>query len=288
MKEKWFFEEALPNANQDFKIGFRVKKRIFFSRSKYQKIEILDTFGLGRILVLDGIIQLSQKYEFIYHEMLAHLALFSHPNPKEVLIIGGGDGGILREVLKHPIEKIHLVEIDGKIIELSKKYLPFLGLRKSLKDKRVSLVFQDGTKFLRNFRNFFDVIIVDSTDPSGPSLPLFQKKFYQNAFSSLKRKGIFITQSGNFFDQALEIKQVSKKLESIFDYVKIYHFFTPDYQNSDFSLSMGSKKINLEKINFRKIDKRFKEIRGLKYYSPQVHFASGIMSKFWINKLNLD
>jgi len=285
MKRKnWFFEKELPGTIQKYKIGWRVKKRIFSGKSKYQKIEILDTFDLGRIFVLDGIIQLSEKYEFIYHEMISHLPLFYHPNPKRILIIGGGDGGVLREVLKHPVEEVFLVELDSRIVELSKKYLPFLNLKNSLKQKKVKLFFEEGATFVKRFKNFFDVIIVDSTDPAGPSLPLFQKRFYQNSFLALKKEGVFITQSGNFLDQISEIKTAIKNLKNFFPYVKVHRAFTPDYQGSDFSFTGGSKKINLEKFDIKKLKKRFNKLMT-KYYSPEIHWSSGILPKFYQEKL---
>jgi len=296
MKKKiWFFEKELPNAVQNYKIGWRIKKKVYSDKSKYQKIEILDTFGLGRIFVLDGILQLSEKYEFIYHEMISHLPLFYHPNPKRILIIGGGDGGVLREVLKHPLKEIFLVELDSKVVKVSKKYLPFLNLKNSLKNQKVKLFFDDGATFVKKFKNFFDVIITDSTDPAGPSLPLFQKRFYQDSFSALKKEGIFITQSGNFLDQISEIETAIKNLKVFFPYVKIHYIFTPDYQGSDFSFTLASKKIDLENFDIKKREKRFSKLikspklgrgfRNLKYYSPEIHFSSGILPKFYQEKL---
>lgn len=279
----WFFEKELPNAVQNYKIGWRIKKKIYSGRSKYQKIEILDTFDLGRIFVLDGILQLSEKYEFIYHEMISHLSLFYHPNPKRVLIIGGGDGGVVREVLKHSAEEVFLVELDSKVIKLSKKYLPFLDLKNSSRDKRVKLFLEDGAFFIKKFKNFFDLIIVDSTDPSSFSLSLFQKRFYKNSFLALKKQGIFITQSGNFLDQILEIKAVVKNLKNFFPYVKVHRVFTPDYQGSDFSFTLASKKINLENLDIKTI----KKIKDLKYYSPKIHFSSGVLPRFYQEKLKL-
>ncbi|UZE93513.1 MAG: polyamine aminopropyltransferase [Candidatus Nealsonbacteria bacterium] len=283
--KKWFFEKGLPNIVQDSKIGWKLKKRIYSGKSKYQKIEILDTFALGRIFVLDGIVQLSEKYEFIYHEMISHLPLFYHPNPERILIIGGGDGGVLREVLKHSLKEIFWVELDSEVVEISKKHLSFLGIKNSLKQKKVKLFFGDGVSFVKKFKDFFDVIIVDSTDPAGPSLPLFQKRFYQNSFLALKKEGILITQSGNFLDQLSEIKTVIKNLTPSFPYVKVHRIFTPDYQGSDFSFTLASKKINLEGFNIKKIEKRYKKIKGLKYYSPKIHLASGILPKFYKEKL---
>ncbi|XOB40735.1 MAG: polyamine aminopropyltransferase [Candidatus Nealsonbacteria bacterium] len=284
MKE-WFFEKKLPNTVQNYRTGLRLKKRVYLGKSKYQKIEILDTFALGRIFVLDGILQLSEKYEFIYHEMISHLPLFYHPNPKRILIIGGGDGGVLREVLKHSLKEIFLAELDSKVVEVSKKYLPFLNLKNSLKQKKVRLFFEDGTTFIKKFKDFFDVIIVDSTDPMGFSFPLFQKRFYKNSFSALKKQGIFITQSGNFLDQISEIKTAIKNLKPFFPYVKVHRIFTPDYQGSDFSFTLASKKINLEGFGIKKIEKRFKKIKDIKYYSPEIHLASGILPKFYRKRL---
>ncbi|MFQ6049671.1 MAG: polyamine aminopropyltransferase [Candidatus Paceibacterales bacterium] len=284
-KNQWFFEKELPNVVQNYKIGWRIKKRVYSGKSKYQKIEILDTSGLGRIFVLDGIVQLSEKYEFIYHEMISHLPLFYHPSPKKILIVGGGDGGVLREVLKHSLKEVFFVELDPKVVEISKRYLPFLNLKNSLKQKKVRLFFGDGATFVKKFKNFFDVIIVDSTDPAGPSLSLFQKRFYQNSFSALKKEGVFITQSGNFLDQISEIKTAIKNLTLFFPYVKVHQIFTPDYQGSDFSFTLASKKINLEKFDIRKIAKRFKKIKDLKYYSPEMHLTSGILPKFYQKKL---
>jgi len=275
-RENWFFESPLPQTKFEVKVGFKLKRKIFSSKSPYQKIEIFDTFPLGRILVLDGILQLSQKYEFIYHEMIAHLALFSHPCPQDVLIIGGGDGGALREVLRHPIKEVFLAEIDKKVLEVSKKFLPFLKLKNSLRDKRTKVLFENGVQTVKNFKNFFDVIIVDSPDPAGAALPLFQKKFYQNCYLALRERGVFITQSGNFFQQISEIRMISKRLKEIFGEIEISHFFTPDYQGADFSLTIAGKEINLE-IDLEELKKRTKKIKNLKYYSPQVHLASFVL-----------
>ena len=283
--KKWFFEKKLPNTVQDYKIGWEIKKRVYSGKSKYQKIEILDTSGLGRIFVLDGILQLSEKYEFIYHEMISHLPLLYHKNPKKVLIIGGGDGGVVRQVLKHPLKEIFWIELDPKVVEISKKYLPFLNIKNSLKQKRVKLFFGDGADFVKRFKDFFDVIIIDSTDPEGYSFTLFQKRFYKNCFLALKKDGIFITQSGNFLDQISEIKTAVKNLKQFFSYVKVHRISTPDYQGSDFSFTLAFKKVNLENFNIKKIESRFKKIKSLKYYSPQIHFSSGILPEFYQEKL---
>ena len=274
---KLFFEKELPGTKQGYKFGIRIKKKIFSTRSKYQKIEVFDTYTFDRILVLDGIIQLSQKYEFIYHEMMANLPLFYHPNPKKVLIVGGGDGGILREILKHPIKEVYFVDIDEKVIETSKKFLSFLKLKESLKDKRTKMLITDGSEFIKKFKNFFDIVIIDSTDPIGPSCALFTKKFYKSIFTALNKNGVMITQSGNWLDQIEEIKNVQKNLKAIFLFTKIHKAFVPDYQGSEFTFTLASKK----RLDYKK--RLFK--KSLKYYSPQIHFTSGILPKFLKDKI---
>ena len=283
---KLFFEKQLPCIKQGYKFGIKIKKKIFSLKSKYQKIEVFDTYTFGRILVLDGIIQLSQKYEFIYHEMMTHLPLFCHSNPERVLIIGGGDGGILREVLKHPIKKVFLVDIDEKVFQISKKFLSFLRLKESLKDKRTKVLITDGSEFIKKFKDFFDIVIVDSTDPIGPARSLFTEKFYKSVFATLNENGIMITQSGNWLDQIKEIKNIQKNLKAIFPFTKIHRAFVPDYQGSEFTFSLGSKR-RLD-YNLSEISKRFKERlskKSLKYYSPQIHFTSGVLPEFLKKKI---
>jgi spermidine synthase len=166
-KDFWIYENFPPD-DPIVRTGLRAKRRLFSQRSPYQKIEVVDTYDYGRVLILDGIFQTSKEDEFIYHEMMAHLPLFYHASPQKVLIIGGGDGGVLREVLRHPIEKAYLVEIDKKVIEVAKKFLPFIPQR-AFQDKRAEIIIGDGAKFVKEYRDFFDVVIIDSTDPIGPA-----------------------------------------------------------------------------------------------------------------------
>lgn len=288
MRKKWFFEKTLPGSRGIYKIGFLLKKKIFSKKSKFQKIEIFDTVGFGRILVLDGIVQLSQKHEFCYHEMISHLPLFYHPNPKSILIIGGGDGGVLREVLKHPVRKVFLVEIDEEILKISKKYFPFLKLKNSLEDERVNVFIENGLTFIKKFKNYFDVIISDSTDPSGPSRVLFGKNFYLYVKRALTNEGIFITQSGNFLDQFFEVKKSFHKLQEIFPLVKIHKSVIFDYQFTDFAFLVAFKKKSLAKFNLRLAKRRFERLKRkhpFKFYSPQIHLSSEILPLFYIERL---
>lgn len=280
MRSKWFFEGPIPGIKNNLIIGFRIKKKIFSGRSQYQKIEVFDTYQFGRILVLDGIVQFSQSDEFIYHEMISHLPLFYHPNPKKVLIIGGGDGGALREVLKYPVEEVCLVDIDKKVIEISQKYLPFVSGR-AFQDKRVKIFVEDGLLFIKKYKNYFDIVITDSTDPKGPSLALFSRSFYQDIFNTLKGNGIMINQAGCFVEQFLQIKNIYRRLKKIFPFVKIHRITIPDYGLGEFSFIVSSKKINIKKPDFNNIKSRIKKLNfKTKYYSPEIHFASAVLPKY--------
>lgn len=278
-KELWFFGKILSQKEPNVKYGFRVKKKIFSGKSDFQKIDIFDTYQFGRVLFLDRVIQLSQTDEFIYHEMISHLPLFSHPNPKKILIIGGGDGGVLREVLSQPVKEVYLIDIDKKVIEISKRYLPFVS-KGAFEDKRTKIIIGDGLKFVKKFKNYFDIVIIDATEPIGPSIALYQIKFYQDVFSALKKDGIIITQSGNFTFEFYLIKRVFKTLKKIFPSVKIYRFIVPSFE-SEFCLILASKKINLDKISLKKLKERYKKLNlKTKYYSPEIHFASRVLPKY--------
>ena len=284
MKKNYiFFEKELPFASPTTLFGVRVKKKIFEKKTPYQFLEILDTDSFGRMLVLDGIIQTTEKDEFIYHEMISHLPLFYHGNAKKVLIIGGGDGGVLREVLKHPVREVRLIEIDKEVIEASKKYLPFIN-QDVFKDERVSIFFGDGQTLIKNYKNFFDVIIIDSSDPIGPAKPLFTYLFYSRIFSALRKDGIMIAQSGNLFEEEeLVLRIVKKNIEKIFPFVRIHWAVIPSYQSGAFTFTVGSKTFNLNKITLKTLKRRFKKV-GLthnKYYSPEIHLASGVLPKIY-------
>lgn len=280
-KDYWFTERVIPGTSSGNRIQVRIKRKVKSFKTPFQKGEILDTRNDGRMLVLDGIVQLSEKDEFIYHEMMAHVPLFCHPNPQKVLIIGGGDGGVLREVLKHPVKEAYLVEIDEKVIEISKKYLPFVS-KGAFKDKRAKILIEDGIKFIRKYHNFFNVVIIDSTDPEGLSLSLFREKFYRDVSRAMTKEGIIFIQSGTFWDQFKQVKNIFKTLKKVFPIVKLYRAGIPSYQDIEYSFTLGSKKINVEKINFKRVKQRFKKIDlKTKYYSPDMHLASGILPKIF-------
>lgn len=173
--ELWFSEPHTPNV----KLSIKVDKQLYSGQSEFQRIDVFESPEFGRFLVLDGYVMLTEKDEFIYHEMIVHVPMAVHPNVKRVLVIGAGDGGAVRELVKYPeIEHIDLVEIDEQVIQVCKGFLP--GIACKLQDERVHIYYEDGLKFVRSKEDDYDLIIVDSTDPFGPGEGLFTKEFYGN------------------------------------------------------------------------------------------------------------
>ena len=283
-KQKWFCEDTVPGKRfGKIKHCFLIDRLVFKGKSPYQEILIFDNPVYGRIFVLDGIVQLSETDEHIYHEMIAHPILFSHPNPQKVLIVGGGDGGSLREVLKHPLKEVYLVDIDKKVIEISEKYLPFVS-KGAFNDKRLKLFIGDGAKFIKKFKDYFDIVIIDSNDPVGPSLALYSANFYKEVFKVLKKEGMMVAQIGSFLDFDNLIKKIFLKLKNIFSSVQIYRLTMPSYHCGEYCFIGASKKINLNKTDFKQIKKRFDTLDLLiqaRYYSPEIHFASITIPKPW-------
>lgn len=229
----WFTEPQ----NEDVRFGVRVRSLLFSKESKYQKIDVYDTEFFGRTLALDGCFMITEKDEFMYQEMLAHPALMSHRDPKKVLIIGGGDGGIAREVLKHPVDGIDLVEIDEEVISTSKVYLP--SLASSFDDRRVRIYNQDAFEFADRHQKY-DVILVDSTDPIGFAASLFSEVFYSKAKRMLGEAGILVTQSGSPFMNPNYLKKAVKGMREHFRHVKPYLSFVPSYPSGMWSYVMAS------------------------------------------------
>jgi spermidine synthase len=267
----WFYETLYP----DIKLGIR-GKLIYKKRTPYQDLRIYDTDYFGKILTLDGAVQTTEKDEFIYHEMLTHPLVLSHPKPEKVLVIGAGDGGVLREILKHDIVKqAYLVEIDNEVILLSQRLLPSISKGAFTKDKRVKIIIADGAKFIRQTKEKFDLVIVDSPDPIGVAKVLFSEKFYKNIFSILKDKGMMIRQTGSTILQAQEIKQNYKIIKKVFPFVSVQLAAIPTYIGGFFSFIIASKKINPDNISYKQIRNKYKKLKlETKYYNPEIHFAS--------------
>lgn len=277
--KNWFFEEIESEENPTFIWGVIPEKEIYSGKSQFQKIEIFETKEFGRILALDGFVQLSTKHEFIYHEMLVQPALFYHPKPERILIIGGGDGGALREVVKHKsVREIFLVDIDKKVIELSKKYLPSVS-QGAFKDKRLKIFNEDALEFVKKYNNYFDVIISDLTDPNGPSLRLWNIGFYRDVLRALKEKGVAGFQTSYF--KRKFAREARKKIKKVFPFFKIHKVFIGCFPFDEQTFSFGSKKINFAKVTFEEINEKFKKLNlKTKYYSPEIHFSSQVLPKY--------
>ena len=296
--ENWFFEDFLPGEFQTSTWGFQIEKEIYSGKSKFQKIEIFKSKEFGRVLALDGLVQLSTKHEFVYHEMLVHPAFLYHSNtraiakggdegklqrrqtsstPKRILIIGGGDGGVLREVAKHSVKEIFLVDMDKKVIEVSKKYLPSVS-RGAFNDKRLKIFNEDAIKFIKRYKNFFDAIIYDLTDPAGPSMALWTTKFYRDLSKALKENGVASFQTAYLKEKFA--KKVRKNIKKVFPFFKVHKAFVGCFPFDEHTFSIGSKKIDFDKVNFETISKRFEKLNlKTKYYSPEIHFASEVFPR---------
>jgi len=213
------------------------------SCSEYQRIEVVESLAMGRMLVLDGVINLTQRDEYIYHEMLAHVPLFSHPNPSHVLIVGGGDGGTAREVLKHgSVEKIQQVELDREVIRVSKKYFP--SLSSSLNNPKINVLVADAVPYLAQTKEQFDVIIIDSTDPViKQSEGLFTSSFYRNCRNALTEHGIFAAQVGDVSFETNVVEEVFRNLREAFPLVKLYLAPIPSYSVFPYSFALCSNTI---------------------------------------------
>lgn len=257
-------------------LNIEIIKHLESKKSKYQQIDFYKSKAFGNILVLDGVFNTTEFDEFSYQEMIAHVPMFSHKNPRKILIIGGGDGGVAREVLKHDVDSVDLCEIDEDVIKLSKKYLPTLAL--SYKNPKLKVFCEDGSKFIKNKKNSYDVIIVDSSDPFGPAESLFKKEFYSDLSVALKKNGIIAFQSESMFYDLETINNLKKINSDFYKIVKYYYTLVPTYPSGMIGFTICSKNRDPEK-KIRECD-----IKGLKYYNTQIHKASFVLPNFCKNK----
>ncbi|WCK54387.1 polyamine aminopropyltransferase [Aneurinibacillus sp. Ricciae_BoGa-3] len=266
----WYTEKQTEN----FGITIKINKTLHTEQTDFQKLDMVETAEFGNMLFLDGMVMTSIKDEFVYHEMVAHPALHTHPNPENVLVVGGGDGGVIREVLKHKsVKKATLVEIDGKVIEYSKKYLPEIA--GELDNPRVEVKVDDGFMHIVKSKNEYDVIFVDSTEPVGPAAPLFERGFYQGIYEALKEDGIFVAQTDNPWFKADLIKKVNRDVKEIFPITKVYIANIPTYPSGMWTFTMGSKKYDPEALDANSIPEL-----ETKYYTPRLHGAAFVLPKF--------
>ncbi|SDZ83727.1 spermidine synthase [Desulfuromusa kysingii] len=271
----WYTEKHSDNVG----ITIKTTKTLFSGKSQYQQLDIVETLEFGRMMLLDGLVMVTERDEFIYHDMITHPALFTHPNPKKVLVIGGGDGGSIREIMKHPeVELAVLCEIDGLVIEKSIEYLPTMASAINGSNPRVKLHVDDGLAYIRDHQNEFDVILVDSTDPIGPAVGLFEENFYRLVFSALKDDGIMIAQSESPFYHADIQKSMYHNLRAVFPIVEMYQAFIPTYPSGFWSFAFSSKIYHPTKDfdHDRAKNRNFKT----RYYNEELHRGAFMLPTF--------
>lgn len=264
--EFWYSENHTDNV----KFSIRVDKQLFSGKSEFQRIDIFESEEYGRFLTLDGYMMLTEKDEFVYHEMITHVPMAVHPAVKDVLVIGGGDGGVLRELVKYDsIERIDLVEIDKMVIDVCKEYLPSVAC--SFDDKRLKIYYEDGLKYIRRCENMYDLIIVDSTDPFGPGEGLFTREFYGNCSNALKEDGIMVNQHESAFykNDAIAMQRAHKRIIESFPISRVYQAHIPSYPSGLWLFGFSSLKYHpVRDLNAKKWNSL-----GIKtkYYNTNLH-----------------
>jgi len=264
--ELWFTERHTPHVQ----LSIRVEQQLYSGYSEFQRIDIFDSQDFGRFLILDGKMMFTERDEFIYHEMISHVPMAVHPKAERVLVIGAGDGGVVRELVRYnSIKHIDLVELDPLVVEVCREFLPFVAGK--LDDERVHIHYQDGLKFVRGREDEYDIIIVDSTNPFGPGEDLFTREFYGSCYKALKSDGILVNQQESaFYDEnALAMQRAHKHVANTFPLSRIYQAHIPTYPSGSWLWGFASKKYHPIK------DLRAAEWQALgiktKYYTTKLH-----------------
>jgi spermidine synthase len=273
--EMWYTENQTDNV----KFSMKVKKHIYSEKSTFQQIDVIDTYEFGRVLVIDGWTMVTEKDEFIYHEMITHVPMSTNPDIKNVLVIGAGDGGTVRELTRYKsIEKIDMVEIDEAVVRISKEYLKFTANK--LDDSRVNLYFKDGIEFVKNSESKYDLIIVDSTDPIGPGEGLFSIQFYNDCYKLLTDKGILINQceSPYYSNNAKEMKRAFSKMKNIFPICEAYQYHMPTYASGHWIFGFASKKLH----PIKDFNKELWENLNIdtKYYNTDIQIGAFLLPNY--------
>tara|TARA_R110000868_G_scaffold4155_4_gene25220 strand:+ start:3858 stop:4709 length:852 start_codon:yes stop_codon:yes gene_type:complete len=267
-EETWFSETLHPGFQQRFEIS----RILFRSQTDLQDLVIFENQHFGRILALDGVIQTTERDEPCYHEMLAHVPVLAHGAAKEVLIIGGGDGGALRDVLKHrDVNRATMVEIDRSVVDMCAEYMPSLS-DGAFDDPRADIVIADGVKYVKETDRRFDVVIIDSTDPIGPAIPLFSDDFYADCRNILTEDGIVVCQSGVGFVQPDEARETYRRLDRLFDDAALYLTQVPTYAFGYMTLGWGANSARARATDAATIAERFAAANiETRYYTPGIH-----------------
>ena len=264
--EMWFHDEHTDNV----KLAIRVDYQVFSAQSEIQRIDVLESKEFGKILVVDGDLMLTEKDEFIYHEMISHVPMAVHPQVEKILVIGGGDGGVVRELAKYDtVEQIDVVEADPLLVEVCRKYFPQMAC--SLNDPRVHIYHEDGLRFIRSKSDAYDLIIIDSPNPFGAGEGLFTKEFYGNCYNALHEDGIMINQHESPFytEEAFQCQRMHKRIIESFPISRIYQAHIPSYPSGHWLFGFASKRYH----PIHDMDGIQWKLRGIqtKYYLPRLH-----------------
>lgn len=264
------------NQSEHLRLSAEVDKVLYSGQSEFQKIEVAHSLEYGNMLVLDGVFQTSEREEFVYHEMISHVPLFLHPNPEKVLIIGGGDGGVARECVRHDcVKSVTMVEIDGKVVELAKEFLPTISAAMIRQDPKLTVKIGDGIGFMADAENEFDVIIVDCSDPIGPGEGLFTEEFYKNTLKALKPDGLFVQQTESPVMHQPLVKKVFGYVNSHFPIARLYTAYIPLYPTGMHCFTIGSKKY--DPLTWKANRERNFDT---KYYNEEIQTAAFALPNF--------
>jgi spermidine synthase len=264
----WFKEALEPAIGQSFKI----EELIYADESEHQHILLFKHAIMGKVLVIDGLVQVTNGDEFIYHEMVTHVPLLAHGSAKSVLIIGGGDGGVMREIQRHKgVKRMVLVEIDPDVIKFSKEWMPEVS-NGSFDDPRVEVIITDGVKYMAETGEKFDIIIIDSSDPVGPSAVLFTREFYASCKARLNPNGILVTQNGIPFMHPEPVRDSSASFASLFVHQSMYQITVPGFAGGPMTLGFATDNADAMHPKLEDLETRFGQIEDeFNYYNPRVH-----------------
>ncbi|OCA96917.1 polyamine aminopropyltransferase [Clostridium beijerinckii] len=279
--ELWYTEQHTENV----RFSIKVEKEIHTEKTEFQRIDVLEAKEFGRFFTLDGLMMVTEKDEFIYHDMIVHVPMATNPNIKNVLVIGAGDGGTIRELTRYnTVEKIDMVEIDKRVVDICREYFPVTSCK--LDDKRVNVFYEDGLKFIRDKENEYDLIIVDSTDPFGPGEGLFTKEFYGNCYKALKEDGILVNQheSPYYDNDAAAMKEAHEKITKFFPIIRVYQAHIPTYPSGHWLFGFASKKYH----PIKDFDAEAWNKLGIKtkYYNTDLHVGCFALPTYVKDMLN--
>ncbi len=272
--EFWFTEKYSETCG----FTFKVKEVLETNFSKFQRLDVLDTYDFGKVMLLDGLVMLTQKDEFVYHEMITNVPLFAHKNPKDVLVIGGGDGGTVRELAKHTyLNSITEVEIDKMVVDAAKRHMPFVGC--GYDSEKVNLIIGDGIEFVKDKKESYDIVIIDSTDPFGPAEGLFSGEFYGNVRNALREGGFVVAQAENpYYDTKWMMRSVNNMRKAFGDKVECYLAYIPTYPSGMWNFALGYKNGAASDMFDRQ---RYEKLNlELRYYNSEIHKACFALPEF--------